>query len=203
MAAESIPERLELTVEIEDSSISRCQLQDKRWLDATLRESLGKANVVILPWENFRELDVPVFPVGTADFYQAIRDSAISELLPELAVVDAQYSEVALHADLVITPTLFVTSFVAPVVTKFVADWLARRLLERAKNSDVKFQMYIEDVHGKTRLITYEGPVNSFESLIGAQLLKESSLVPKAAGDEGTSPKENTIDCTAGGNNIK
>lgn len=194
MAAESIPERLELTVEIEDSSISRCQLQDKRWLDATLRESLGKANVVILPWENFRELDVPVFPVGTADFYQAIRVSAISELVPELAVVDAQYSEVALHADLVITPTLFVTSFVAPVITKFVADWLARSLLERAKNSDVKFQMYIEDVHGKT---------NSFESLIGAQLLKESSLVPKAAGDEGTSPKENTIDCTVGGDNIE
>ena len=203
MAAESIPERLELTVEIEDSSISRCQLQDKRWLDAALRESLGKANVVILPWENFRELDVPVFPVGTADFYQAIRNSAISELLPELAVVDAQYSEVALHADLVNTPTLFVTSFVAPVVTKFVADWLARRLLERAKNSDVKFQMYIEDVHGKTKLITYEGPVNSFESLIGAQLLKESSLVPKSAGDEGTSPKENTIDCTAGRDNIE
>lgn len=185
MDSKSIPDRLELRVEIEDASISRSQLQGKTWVDDALRESLGKANVVIIPWENFRELDTPVFPDGTADFFQDMRDSAKPKLLPEIAVIDEQYSEVALHADLVITPTLFVTSFIAPVVTKFVADWLARRLLERAKHSDVKFQMYIEDENGKTRLISYEGPVISFDSLVSSQLLQDSSLVPKSAINDG------------------
>lgn len=194
MDTRSIPERLELIVEIEDANISRCQLQEKRWVDDALRESLGKANVVIMPWENFRELDVPVFPDGTADFFQAIRNSSTLELLPEVAVVDEQYSEVALHADQVITPTLFVTSFFAPVVTKFVADWLARRLLERAKHSDVKFKMYIEDVHGNTRLFSYEGPVNSFDSLVSSQLLQDSSLVPKSAVVDGAT-QDNAMDC--------
>jgi hypothetical protein len=185
MDSKSIPDRLELMVEIEDASISRSQLQGKRWVDDALRKSLGKANAVIIPWENFRELDTPVFPDGTADFFQDMRDSAKPELLPEIAVIDEQYSEVALHAALVITPTLFVTSFIAPVVTKFVADWLARRLLERAKHSDVKFQMYIEDENGKTRLISYEGPVISFDSLVSSQLLQDSSLVPKSAINDG------------------
>ena len=185
MDSKSIPDRLELRVEIEDASISRSQLQGKTWVDDALRESLGKANVVIIPWENFRELDTPVFPDGTADFFQDMRDSAKPKLLPEIAVIDEQYSEVALHADLVITPTLFVTSFIAPVVTKFVADWLARRLLERAKHSDVKCQMYIEHENGTTRLISYEGPVNSFDSLVSSQLLQDSSLVPKSAINDG------------------
>ena len=185
MDIKSLPDRLELMVEIEDANISRSQLQEKRWVDDALKESLEKANVVIMPWENFRELDVPVFPDGTADFFQDIHNSATPELLPEIAVIDEQYSEVALHADLVITPTIFVTSFIAPVVTKFVADWLARLLLERAKHSDVKFQMYVEDANGKTRRISYEGPVNSFESLVSSQLLQDSSLVPKSAINDG------------------
>ena len=121
-----------------------------------------------------------MFPVGTGDLYHALIDKAAADVGVELAASDEHYSEVALHADVIFLPTLFVSAVAVPVAVNLISEWLKKRLLERVKEADVKFEMHIEEPDGRSKSLKYEGPVSSFESLIQAQLRQSVSLVPES-----------------------
>jgi hypothetical protein len=59
----------------------------------------------------------------------------------------------------VFLPTLFVSAVAVPVAVNLISEWLKKRLLERAKDADVKFEMHIEEPDGRTKSLNYEGPV--------------------------------------------
>jgi hypothetical protein len=173
-ADKALPERVPLLVELNEGRATRESLYSRPWVDSALRDSLRVADVVFVPWEKFREVDEPLFPSGTAELFQALRVHA-PNLRSEIAVSDEAYSEVALHADVVFLPTLLLSSVAVPIVVNLVSEWLSERLLERAKDADVKFEVIVEDSGGGTRLLRYEGPVSSFESLVNQRL---AGLIP-------------------------
>jgi hypothetical protein len=175
-ADEQFPERIPLVVEVRDSSISRKYLIGRPWVEAALQASLSAADVVFVPWEQFRDIEQPVFPSGTIELFRALQDSDVAPLTSEIAVPDELYSEVALHADIIFLPTLLVSSVVVPVAVNLISEWLKKRLLERAKDADVKFEMIVENPDGFAKSVRYEGPVGAFESLINAQLRQADAI---------------------------
>jgi hypothetical protein len=176
-ADEQFPERIPLVVEVRDSTVSRNYLIGRPWVDATLKDALSVADVVFVPWETFRDIEQPVFPTGTIELFQSLQDSDVASLTTEIAVPDELYSEVALHADIIFLPTLLVGSVVVPVAVNLISEWLKKRLLERATDADVKFEMIVEEPNGATKSVRYEGPVAAFESLVNAQLRQADAIV--------------------------
>lgn len=194
-ADEQFPTRVPLRVEVRESGLSRAVLLSKPWITDELRASLSEATVIFAPWEGFRDIPRPVVPVGTGELYQALRDLENPAVRAEIALPDEQYSEVALHADVVFLPTVILSAVIAPVAVNLISDWLKKRLLERSNDADVKFEMIIEDGDGRTRSIRYEGPVKSFESLLDAQLRQTESLSSPSVDEQPRLPSP-TLDPT-------
>jgi hypothetical protein len=195
-----LPARLPLVVELGEAELTRIAIEQSKWIDAELAKSIQQAGIIIVPWERFRGVEAPLFPVGTSELFHSLIETVPSGVGVELAATDEHYSEVALHADLVVLPTLLVSAVVVPVVVNLISEWLKKRLLERAKEADVKFEMIVEESDGRTKSLRYEGPVNSFESLVHAQLRQADSLVPESetnTPDVVADPDVNTIDTTA------
>lgn len=135
--------------------------------DAT-KENIRKASVVAVPIENWSGPDEHVFPVGTNDLFQLLRDKLPPDSV-EIAIDDADYKEVALHSALIIVGGFLVTAVVAPVVVNVVSEMLKRRLVSEPKGdkpATVRFGLTVVDANSsgsRAAHLTYEGPAPEFD----------------------------------------
>jgi hypothetical protein len=157
------PDRLPLKLTVEDDPTTLELLLERPWVDDTVRESLTRATMVFVQWEEFRGIDQPVFPTHTAELFRYMSEHAPPEIHSEVAVRNEDYSEVSLHADLVWLPALLVsagTLVVVPTVVNLISEWLKLRLFKRYESADAKFELHILDASGTPKLLRYEGPAS-------------------------------------------
>jgi hypothetical protein len=86
------------------------------WMAESSRAAVLGASVVVVPIEGYREYSGPVFPVGTAEFFQFLKDTIPSGTLVEIAVDDADFKELAVHADVFTIATILLRDVVVPVL---------------------------------------------------------------------------------------
>jgi hypothetical protein len=88
--------------------INLCARKAFGHLTADTRTAVEQADLVLIPDDGFRDYEGPVFPQGTVDFLQFLRDHAPSGTAVEIAAEDTNYKEVVLHFDIIRLATLFV-----------------------------------------------------------------------------------------------
>lgn len=142
------------------------------------------ADLVIVPWEGFRDFDGPVFPVGTESFYTFMKENMPSGSIVEVAVDDDKYTEVALHGALVIVGTVLVTGLggialnvISGLITEYVKSRFPKMFVPQASASAdrIRVQVIVDSVSGGVLGMTYEGPPQLLESELADVFKKVAS----------------------------
>ena len=143
--------------------------------------SLKASDIVIVPYEGFRDFEGPVFPAGTEELYASLTEELPDGLKLDLAVEDEDYREVALHHDVVTVATFLVKNVVAPLAVMLIGAFLKKQLGNRFGQSRVKTSIIVQNVNpteARSVQISYDGPAPEFERLITRALDELSDTKP-------------------------
>lgn len=173
----------EPTLVVETSQESIYSWINRPYISDALRAQLSKANVLLVPTEGFCERADLVFPVGTEELFQFLRESQRENLLVDICIEDKDYKELALHADLLIIASFVVTSIAAPVVADLITEYIKRRLGLHETDSIVRSELTVYDEKtGRSVRLSYEGPASEYHARVVTAIrnLNELPSLPPA-----------------------
>lgn len=149
---------------IQKSTVTFEDIYKKEYFPKSLSEELKKANVLILPYENFRDFEEIIFPEETLKFYQFIKDKNPDSIISDICVLDTEYSELELHSDLTLLPTMILELAIFPIVVNVVSDYITSKILSRNKNEDTKVKAEFIVTNGdSSKIFKYEGDADKFK----------------------------------------
>jgi hypothetical protein len=175
-----------LHIEVTETEKGRGYWATRPWL--TSGDDVRAAEIVVVPWEDFRENKPALFPHGTSDFYPELL-AASSERGLAIAVDQTAYEEIALHANEMRLPTLFITYLALPFLINLLSAKVDRWLVEPAPVKTVEMEVIIEGDKGKCFSIKYKGPPSGMLETISKQA---ENCIPKLRqhGTEKSKPKQ-------------
>lgn len=131
---------------------------DKPYLNEATRQLLTGIDIMIVPEENFREYEVPLFPSNLMLLYDKLK----IQFNIEAAINDEDYHEVSLNsrthrygkyiANYVIVP-LFVT-----VLGTIISDQL-----RNDPEDEVEIEIIVQHGRGESTSVKYQGPAKGFD----------------------------------------
>ena len=157
-----------LRVDVSETEKDREYWATRPWVSDELVQRLRAADVLIIPWENFREGRPALFPQGTTDFLNTLvrhlPDKAFA-----VAVDKERFEEIALHARQTRWPTVMVTVVLLPLLVNVLTE-LTKKLIEEHPNEQkVQMRVLVEGKHGQCIEISYEGPANDLARTLTQQ----------------------------------
>ena len=172
-------------IEIEETTEGLDHWLSRPYLLDEVRRSLASAKVLLVPQEGFRGRDVRVFPVGTEEFFNQLREKLPHDLGVEIAINDDDYKEVALHSALLIIGSVVVASVTLvglPVLVNVVSEYINRRLYSDKDKMDARVRWELTVVDGSRAVkISYEGPAIEFQSDMQRAISELPKLAPPPA----------------------
>ncbi|PFA60042.1 hypothetical protein CN402_15595 [Bacillus sp. AFS015896] len=152
---------------ITKSKLNFESIYSKPYFPKEHEEDLKRANLLLVPYEDFRTIEDPVFPEDTMKFYEFIKDYDDDNLIGDICISDENYVELELHADLISLANMVVTIFVLPIVPGLITNYIDRKF--QGRKTDVKIKVNMTVVDGeKSTSISYEGDADKFEETIKA-----------------------------------
>lgn len=158
-----------LTVEVAETDKDRAYWASRPWL--TNADDVRSADVIVVPWENFRENKPALFPEGSGDFYREL-SKAVADKRLAVAIDRNKYEEIALHADAKRLATLFVTMLALPILTGLLSAKIDHWLSDPAPPEAVEIEIIVEGNWGHCLSIKYKGPPSEMIDTISKQAEK-------------------------------
>ena len=157
-------------IKISDTAISFEQIYNKGYIPKEYIEDIKKANLLIIPNENFRDEGDILFPETTRDFYDYIRDNANDGIVADIAISDDDFKRIELHSDVFEVATIIVQYVILPVATSIVGSFLyelAKKHHRKPEDTTAKVKIITEETKSKKcKIITYEGPVSGIKEAL-------------------------------------
>ncbi|AVX06613.1 hypothetical protein [Priestia megaterium] len=152
-------------IKIQDSKITFSDIYDKQYFPKEYEQDIKRANALLLPYENFRGFDKPIFPEETQKFFEYLKASEKTELTTDICISDEEYVELELHADLITLPLLILDKAVLPIVVGLITNYLTEKKI--ARKTEIKAKVDLTVVDGeKSKRISYEGDADKFEETL-------------------------------------
>ncbi|HFF3190413.1 TPA: hypothetical protein ACGCJB_003638 [Bacillus cereus] len=152
---------------IKESNLNFKEIYSKPYFPKEYEENLKRANLLLVPYEGFKDFEAPVFPEETMKFYNFIKNYDNKKLIGDICISDEDYAELELHADLISLANMVLESAILPVVIGLVTNYLDRKVQGRKNDVKVKVNMTVVD-GDKSKTIYYEGDADKFEETIKA-----------------------------------
>ena len=157
-------------IEIEETDITFDSIYDKPFIPQDYIEDIKKADILIIPEENFREEGDVLFPETTREFLEYLQEQIPKDMSVDIAISDEDFRKIELHSDLVNVATIIVSSTAFSIACSMVASFLydmAKKLLKRTQDLNAKVKIISEETKTKkTKSITYEGPVSGIKEAL-------------------------------------
>ena len=157
-------------IEIEETDITFDSIYDKSFIPQDYIEDIKKADILIIPEENFREEGDVLFPETTREFLEYLQEQIPKDMSVDIAISDEDFRKIELHSDLVNVATIIVSSTAFSIACSMVASFLydmAKKLLKRPQDLNAKVKIISEETKTKkTKSITYEGPVSGIKEAL-------------------------------------
>lgn len=152
---------------ITESDLNFESIYGKPYFPKEYEEDLKKANLLLVPYDGFRDNQNPVFPEETMQFYEFIKEYNDGELIGDICISDDNYLELELHADLVYLANMVLENVIFPVAIQLISNYIEGKL--QKSKTDLKIKVNITVVDGETsKNISYEGDADKFEDTIKA-----------------------------------
>lgn len=84
-------------LEVVDTDISFESIYKRSYVSADYLADIKRANLLIIPTENFRDDGDFLFPETTRDFLDYVRDFSDSQIIPDIVVDDENFQRIELH----------------------------------------------------------------------------------------------------------
>jgi hypothetical protein len=168
-----------LSLNVSESEKGREYWASRSWLSVETAGKIRSADVLVVPWEDFRPECPALFPQGTTDFIAVLKAGDLGAV--EIAVDQENYAEIALHADEWRLPTLVCSTVVLPILLHVLSNYVDQWLFSRPTVSIVEEELIVNSGSDICISIRYKGPPADLVTTFRAQA--EACLQPKAAKD--------------------
>ena len=153
---------------IEEGDITFQEVYKKPYFPSEYEEDLKNANVLFVPYENFRDRELLVLPEDTLNFYEYFKEKARgTEVVADICISDKDYQELELHADVQNLPEILVNIVVFPVVINMISSYLYDRIKTRRSMMKINVNITV-DSDGVSKRISYEGDADKFPDVMKA-----------------------------------
>lgn len=142
-------------IRVKESDQNREYWVNKPWLQDR-RADVRCADILVLPWVDFREEGETLFPLGTADIVAMI--AAATDLTVGVAVDRTGYKEILLHSKEHRFPTLLVNSLILPAVAGVLSNLATDAIKGVQGPATVELRVIVEGDHGRCISVDYKGP---------------------------------------------
>lgn len=153
------------TLEIQECELTFEEVYNKGYTPKEYLSEIKKANMLLLPEENFRERAGCFFPECTEEFFNYSKDNKSDSIAVDICVNDEDFQRIELHADLITVATLIVQWGVFPIVTSLIAAYLYDKIRKSNKSADdtnTEVNIVVEN-NKKSKKISYSGSIENFE----------------------------------------
>jgi len=156
-----------LTLVRSESPVTRASVAEKLQSERRLRASVVVLALVLLPEDGPFDSGM-VFPAGTRELFQVMRDAAPEGIDVEVACSDDRYAELTLHSEewrlpLILVGDMLATPFLLDVLANYVYDKLKGLLPGRS--AKVRSRIILETAKGSF-FLEYDGPAEDYVETI-------------------------------------
>lgn len=150
-------------IQINEANISFDDVYQNPNLSPALLEKVKKADILLLPYADFRGYQNCLFPEQTYQFYShLVKEAEKQSLSVDLAVSDEDYKEIELHADVVNIADVLVQWVLFPTLTGMISAYLYDLVRQRKKKMNANIKITV-DKNGKAKAVSFEGDIGNFE----------------------------------------
>lgn len=156
-------------VTIDDTDISFEAMYSKEYIPKEYMEDIKKANLLIIPNENFRGKGNLLFPETTPEFLDFLREDN-NEIIADIAIGDDNFQRIELHSAVIEVATIIVEYVVLPIAVGIVSSFLYDQVKKHRRTADdttANVQIIVEETkRKKTKKIIYKGPVSEVKDTL-------------------------------------
>lgn len=155
---------------ISDTDITFEKIYDKEYFPKENIEEIKKANLLIIPNENFRKEGDVLFPETTYEFWDFIRDNKENDMIVDIAVSDDKFQRIELHSAAIEVATIIVESFFFDIAVGLISSYLydlIKKYRRKPEETSAKVKIITEETKNKkSKCIIYEGPVSGIKETL-------------------------------------
>lgn len=154
---------------IRDISLSFEDIYLKPYTPKSNIDEIKKADILLIPYEGYRETKGYFFPECTDEFFRFLKNYD-EELLVDICISDDEYQTLELHSDLINLAMLIIPSASWTIVINMVSAYLydaVKKLNRSANEINVNFKTISEN-DGKSKEVNYSGTIENFERAMKA-----------------------------------
>lgn len=157
-------------VQIIDSDLTFEKIYEKKYIPSEYLDEIKKANLLIVPNENFRKKGDVLFPETTREFFEYIQDHPNDEIVADIAISDDNFQRIELHSAVIEAATIIVNVVVLPVAINMISNYLydlIKKYHRKPEDTSARLKIISEETKTKkTKIISYEGPVSEVKETL-------------------------------------
>lgn len=139
--------------------------------NTALAQEIRNADIIMLPYSNFKEIIGPMFPEVSLEFYEYLCE-VFEENKVEICIEDDDYKEMVLHDEIFNLGLMFINGILFPVIASAIFDYVKAKRGERKVDVKVTF---IEKEDNKYKEFRYEGDSKYLVETVENYLEKRNS----------------------------
>lgn len=163
-------EIFDTVLNVTDSDVTFEKIYKKEYIPTEYLDDIKKANLLIIPNENFRDEGDVLFPETTREFLDFIREFPNDEIISDIAISDEDFKRIELHSAVIEVAPIIVQWVVLPIATSMIASFLydlVKKYRRKPEDTSAKVQIITEETATKrSKKITYEGPVSGIKEVL-------------------------------------
>ncbi len=163
-------EIFDTVLNVSDTDITFETLYQKPYIPKEYLPDITKANLLIIPNENYRDEGDILFPETTREFLDFVIDATCNAIVADIAISDEDFRRIELHSASIEVATFIVQYVVLPIATGIVASFLydlIKKYHRKPEETSTKVKIIAEETDTKKcKMITYEGPVSGVKGAL-------------------------------------
>ena len=157
------------SVQVSESTLDMKELLAPYGTEPAFKNRLQNAAVLIVPTDLRPQYYGPVFPDTTREVFQHLRAGLDGIASVDALVRDEEFVDFQFNSEEMNLPVLLVQSALVSLVINILASYIYDRLrIVPGEKSDgrVKSELHIKDGLGAQTLLRYDGPADTFETVV-------------------------------------
>ena len=163
-------EIFDTVLNVTDSDVTFEKIYKKEYIPTDYLDDIKKANLLIIPNENFRDEGDVLFPETTREFFDFIREFPNDEIIADIAISDEDFKRIELHSAVIEVAPIIVQTIVLPIALNIISSFLydlVKKYRRKPEDTSAKVQIITEETTTKkSKKITYEGPVSGIKEVL-------------------------------------
>lgn len=163
-------ETFDTVLNVTDSDVTFEKIYKKEYIPTEYLDDIKKANLLIIPNENFRDEGDVLFPETTREFLDFIREFTNDEIISDIAISDEDFKRIELHSAVIEVAPIIVQWVVLPIATSMIGSFLydlVKKYRRKPEDTSAKVKIITEETETKkSKMITYEGPVSGVKDAL-------------------------------------